>query len=59
MKLSLDKTSGQNGDTLHLTVTPSSADSNLLGEVFILYSQYGTVRDPDYQTNLTVSLVVN
>jgi hypothetical protein len=59
LKLSLDKTSGQNGDTLHLTVTPSSADPNLQGEVFILYSQYGTVRDPDYQTNLTVSLVVN
>jgi hypothetical protein len=59
LKLSLDRSSGQNGDTLHLTVTPTSIDPNLAGEVFILYSQYGTVRDPDYETNLTVSLVVN
>jgi hypothetical protein len=34
-------------------------DPNLQGEVFIRYSQYGTVRDPGYQRNLTVSLVVN
>jgi hypothetical protein len=59
LKLSLDKNTGRNGDTLHLTVTPMSADSNLQGEVFILYSSYGTVRDPDYQTNLTASLVIN
>ena len=58
-KLSLDKAQGQNGDTLHLTITPQSVDQNLGGEAFLLISHYGTVRDPAYQTNLTMTLVTN
>jgi hypothetical protein len=59
LKLVLDKGNGVNGDVVHLTVTPLAVDQSLQGEIFILYSQFGaTVRDPDYQTNLTVGLVV-
>lgn len=58
--LTLDKTEGMNGDTLHLTVTPKvkPSDPNA-ADAFILVSHYGTVRDPDYQTNLTISLVAD
>jgi hypothetical protein len=59
LALTLDKTEGSNGDRLHLTVSPKTMDPDLQAEVFILLSHYGTVRDPDYQTNLTLSLVTN
>jgi hypothetical protein len=59
LALSLDKPEGRNGDTLHLTITPKRIDKYLQGEAFVLISHYGTVRDPDYQTNLTISLVTN
>ncbi len=57
--LSLDAGDGQNGDVLHLTITPKAADTDLEGEAFILISHYGGVRDPDYQTNLTMAIVTN
>jgi hypothetical protein len=50
---------GHNGDTIHLTITPKTADPDLNAEAFIIISHYGGVRDPDYQTNLTMSLVTN
>ena len=39
--VSLDKTSGSNGDVLHLTITVKSADSTLGGEGFVLVSDLG------------------
>jgi hypothetical protein len=59
LALSLDKAEGRNGDTLHLTITAKAQDPDLGAEAFILVSHYGAVRDPDYQTNLTLSLVSN
>jgi hypothetical protein len=59
LKLALDKSEGQNGDVLHLTISSMTADSNLDGAAFILISHYGGVRDPNYQTNLTMTFVTN
>ncbi len=59
LSLSLDKTSGRNGDTLHLTITPKVADPQLGGEAFIIVSTYGAPGDPGYQTELTMGLVTN
>jgi hypothetical protein len=59
LAMSLDSSEGRNGDKLHLTITPKAPDPDLGAEAFILISHYGTVRDPDYQTNLTIGLVVN
>jgi hypothetical protein len=36
-----DKTMGQNGDTLHLTITVSGTDATYNGNAFILYSSSG------------------
>jgi hypothetical protein len=36
-----DKTKGQNGDTLHLTITVSGTDATYDGNAFILYSSSG------------------
>ena len=57
--LSLDKASGRNGDTLHLTITPHTADPTLSGEAFFIYSDYGTAGAPDFQSNVTVGIVTN
>ena len=38
LTLSLDKTSGMNGDEVNLTITPNKADDNLKGEAFLLLS---------------------
>jgi hypothetical protein len=57
--LTLDKASGRNGDTLHLTITPHTADPTLGGEAFFIYSEYGTTGTPDFQSNLTMGLVTN
>jgi hypothetical protein len=59
LDLALDKSDGRNGDTIHLTITPQIADPDIGGEVFIIISHYGSVRDPDYQTNWTMALVTN
>jgi hypothetical protein len=59
LTLLLDKSEGRNGDTLHLTITPKKADPDIGAEAFVIISHYGSVRDPDYQTNLTWSLVTN
>lgn len=57
--LSLDKSTGQNGDTLHLTITVKSADAMINGEAFVIYSDYGKPGDADFQSNLAMGLVVN
>lgn len=59
LELSLDKTEGQNGDVLHLSITPQRQDETLKAEVFILVSHFGGVRDADYQTNLAMGVVTN
>jgi hypothetical protein len=35
-----DKTTGQNGDKLHLTITSNAIDSSVDGAVFLIYSKY-------------------
>jgi hypothetical protein len=57
--LSLDKSSGRNGDTLHLTITPHTADPTLGGEAFFIFSTYGTAGTPDFETNVAMGLVTN
>ena len=57
--LSLDKASGRNGDTLHLTITPHTADPTLGREAFFIYSEYGTAGTADFESNLTMGLVTN
>jgi len=50
---SLDRASGQNGDTLRLTITPHAADPSLRGEAFFIFSEYGTVGTADFQSNVS------
>ena len=57
--LSLDKSTGQNGDTLHLTITPHQTDPNLGGEAFFIYSEYGTMGTADFESNVAMALVTN
>ena len=59
LDLSLDKNSGQNGDTLHLTIRAVSSNSDIAGEAFILYSEYGSPGTAQYQNNLAMGLVLN
>ncbi len=53
LQLSLDKTSGQSGDIVKLTITVLKANKNLGGEAFVLQSEL------DGQQNLSVGVVVN
>jgi hypothetical protein len=53
LALALDGTTGQNGDTLHLTITVMSADTALGAEAFLVFSDLGG------QENLSVGLVGN
>ena len=57
--LEQDAMSGVNGDTVHLTITPTSADPFLGGEAFIIWSDYGNPGDPDFESQLTMGLVTN
>ena len=57
--LSLDKSTGQNGDTLHLTITPHQSDATLGGEAFFIFSEYGTMGTADFESNVTMGLVTN
>ncbi len=40
LKLQLDASKGNNGDVLHLTITPASFDSSIGGAVFIIESDF-------------------
>jgi hypothetical protein len=59
LSLSLDQTSGRNGDVLHLTIVPKSADQLFGGEAFMLVSDYGNPGDPDFESQLSMGLVTN
>jgi len=56
---SLDKTSGGAGDKLQLTITVLGSNTTLGGEPFVILSEHGSPGDPDYQTALSIGLVVN
>jgi hypothetical protein len=45
LKLSLDKSSGSNGDTLHLTITSLKADDQDVSALFVLVSDIGSGAD--------------
>jgi hypothetical protein len=49
----------KNGDTRHLTITPQQADATLAGEAFVIYSEYGTPGNADFQSHMTMGLVTN
>ncbi len=57
--LTLDESKGENGDTLHLTIEVMGQDAQLGAEAFILLSDHGKPTDADFQSNLSVGLVVN
>ncbi len=59
LALSLDKTTGQNGDAVHLTIRAISRNDTIGGEAFVLYSEYGQQGQPGYQNNLSMGLVLN
>lgn len=59
LALSLDKTSGRNGDVIHLTVTAKKADAQIGGEAFVITSTYGNTGDPDYESQLSMGFVTN
>jgi hypothetical protein len=59
LELSLDQRSGQNGDTLHLSIKVRSRNGSIGGEAFVLYSEYGAPGDAVYQNNLSMALVLN
>lgn len=50
---------GGNGESFRLTITPTSADSYLNGEAFILWSDYGNPGDPGFESQVTMGLVTN
>lgn len=57
--LSQDASSGSDGSTIHLTITPESVDSTIGGEAFIIWSDFGMAGEPDFQSQLTMGLVTN
>jgi len=59
LSLSLDQASGRNGDVLHLTIVPKSANQQFGGEAFMLVSDYGNPGDPDFESQLSMGLVTN
>ena len=59
LTLSLDKSTGRNGDVIHLTISPKHANSTLGGEAFVIVSDYGNPGDPDFESQLTMGLVTN
>jgi hypothetical protein len=59
LTLSLDRSSGRNGDVLHLTLVPKQADPQIGGEAFLIVSDYGKAGDPDFESQLSMGLVTN
>jgi hypothetical protein len=53
------KTSGVDGDTVRLTITPTSQDAYLRGEAFIIWSDYGNPGDPDFESQVSMGLITN
>jgi hypothetical protein len=48
LDFSLDKTTGNNGDTIQLTITVKSANTSLGGEVFVVTSTDGVLKHSTY-----------
>jgi hypothetical protein len=59
LSLSLDRTSGQNGDTINLTITPHTADPKTGAEAFVLFSELGTPDTDTFRSSMMVGLVTN
>jgi hypothetical protein len=59
LMLSLDKSTGQNGDTINLTITPRAVDPRLGGEAFVLFSEFGTPGTDTFQSATMMGLVTN
>jgi len=59
LALSLDRTSGRNGDVLQLTIAAKKANMQIGGEAFIVVSDYGNPGDPDFESQLAMGLVTN
>jgi hypothetical protein len=57
LSFSFDSDTGQNGDTLHLTITASSVDPMLGVEPFLLFSTLGEPGDAGFAQNLSMGLV--
>jgi hypothetical protein len=53
------KTSGDDGDTVQLAISPTVEDSYLRGEAFIIWSDYGNPGDPDFESQVNMGLVTN
>jgi hypothetical protein len=51
--------SGSEGSTIHLTITPQMVDSTIGGEAFIIWSDFGKAGDPDFESQLSMGLVTN
>jgi hypothetical protein len=56
---SLDKTVGGAGDKLHLTITVLGTNASLGAEPFVILSEHGAPGGADYQTAMSIGLVVN
>jgi hypothetical protein len=59
LSLSLDRTTGQNGDTINLTITPHAKDARLGGEAFLLFSELGTPHTDSFRSSTMIGLVTN
>jgi hypothetical protein len=57
LALALDRSTGANGDTLHLDITARSFDATLGSAAFLLVSTYGKPGDADYQRTVSMGLV--
>jgi hypothetical protein len=53
------RASGTDGDMVQLTISPTSKDTYLQGEAFIIWSDYGNPGDPDFESQVSMGLVTN
>jgi hypothetical protein len=59
LQFALDKSSGAAGDKLHLTITALGTNATLGASPFVILSQHGNPGDADFQTAMSMGLVVN
>jgi hypothetical protein len=59
LTLSLDRTTGHNGDTINLTITPNTKDARLRGEAFLVFSELGTPHSGTFRSSTMMGLVTN
>jgi len=57
LSLSLDRASGNNGDVLHLTITPQRTNPVLGVDAFVVYSSTGAPGSADFNSHVTMGLV--